>query len=480
VIFDEYGQWYRKRYRRTSSALTTCFLVATDIVTVMLCFGIGFFLVNLYDRDLITFRAFIHYWPYLPLFIIAFAVEDLYPGASLAPAEELRRFAGCSFTGHLFIILSQFMYYLRFDSLSVAFIISYLVSTLYLLMGRSLIRHFLSVTKLGGIPAVIYGAGYTGRAVADKLLSNKHTCYVPVLFLDDDPEKGDEYRGIPILHDTGLGPEIVRHFNIKMAIIAMPSISQSLLKKLINNSVSAFRYNVLIPDIFSVTNIWMSVRDFGGILGFATTHRLNMSWNLWIKRFMDVSIITAGTLLIFPLLLGIVVLVKASSPGPILYSQERVGQNGKRFRAYKFRSMVSDAEGKLKELLASNAKARKEWDATHKLKDDPRITAIGKFLRKTSLDEIPQFINILKGEMSLIGPRPIVESEIKRYGENFQRIFSVRPGLTGLWQVSGRSDTGYSDRISLDTYYLQSWSVWLDLWIVYKTIGVVIKGSGAY
>ncbi|MDR1142785.1 MAG: undecaprenyl-phosphate galactose phosphotransferase WbaP [Spirochaetaceae bacterium] len=480
MIFEEYRDWYRKRYRRTSSALTTCFLVAADLTTVMLCFGVGFFLVNLYDSQLITFRGFIHYWPYLPIFVIAFAVEDLYPGASLAPAEELRRFAGCSFIGHIFIILSRFVYYLRFDSISLAFIISYLISTVCLLMGRSLMRSFLSVTKLGGIPAVIYGAGYTGRAVVDRLLTNKHTCYVPVLILDDDPQTGNEYREVPILHDTGLGPELVKRFNIKMAIVAMPSISQLLLKKLINNSVSAFRYNVLIPDIFSVTNIWMSVRDFGGILGFATTRRLTMSWNRWIKRFMDVSIIIAGALLISPLLLGIAALVKASSPGPVLYSQERIGRNGKRFRAYKFRSMVSGAEGKLKELLASDAEARKEWEAAHKLKNDPRITAIGKFLRKTSLDEIPQFINILKGEMSLIGPRPIVEGEIKRYGANFQRIFSVRPGLTGLWQVSGRSDTDYSDRISFDTYYLQSWSVWLDLWIIYKTIGVVVRGRGAY
>jgi lipopolysaccharide/colanic/teichoic acid biosynthesis glycosyltransferase len=142
--------------------------------------------------------------------------------------------------------------------------------------------------------------------------------------------------------------------------------------------------------------------------------------------------------------------------------------------------MVLDAEERLTALLAADPQARREWEAGHKLKNDPRITGIGKLLRQTSMDEFPQLLNILKGEMSLVGPRPIVEGEIKKYGEDFGRIFSVKPGMTGLWQVSGRSDTDYGERVALDTYYLQSWSVWLDFWVLYKTIGVVLRGKGAY
>jgi lipopolysaccharide/colanic/teichoic acid biosynthesis glycosyltransferase len=142
--------------------------------------------------------------------------------------------------------------------------------------------------------------------------------------------------------------------------------------------------------------------------------------------------------------------------------------------------MVIDADVRLKALLASDPTAKAEWEANHKIKNDPRITKLGKFLRRTSLDEFPQLINIIKGEMSLVGPRPIVDDEVAKYGEDFSRIFSVKPGLSGLWQVSGRSDTDYAERVSFDTYYLQSWSVWLDLWVLYKTIGVVLKGKGAY
>ena len=475
----------RKKFHRTSSALTSSFLVFSDMASVMLCIGSGFFLIKiLYLQNIIStgiaFKSFITYWPYLPAFNIVFAIYSLYPGASLAPAEEMRKVSYSSLIVHTGIVLSRFIYYLEFDTVSAAFAISFIFSPIGILTGRSVVRSFLSASGLGRIPAVIYGAGYTGCAVADRLLANKKSGYIPVLILDDDKEKGDEYRGIPIIHDTGAGPEIVRRFNIKMAIVAMPSLTHRQLKKLITGSASAFRYNVQVPDINSINNIWMSVRDFGGILGFATSYPLNMFWNVWIKRFMDICIVLFLSILFFPLLLFVIIAIKLGSPGPLLYSHERVGKNGRHFRAYKFRSMVINADEILRELLTHDKKAREEWEQNQKLKNDPRITGIGRIIRKTSLDEVPQFINILKGEMSLIGPRPIVDSEIKKYGEDFHRIFSIKPGLTGLWQVSGRSNTNYSDRVSHDTYYLQSWSVWLDIWIICRTIGVIIRGKGAY
>jgi Undecaprenyl-phosphate galactose phosphotransferase WbaP len=205
-----------------------------------------------------------------------------------------------------------------------------------------------------------------------------------------------------------------------------------------------------------------------------------MFWNLAIKRFMDLLIVSLGGLVILPFLLIIALLVKLSSRGPVLYGHSRLGLDGKPFKAFKFRSMVADADKKLENLLASDPKLKEEWERNQKLKVDPRVTKLGRFLRRTSFDEFPQLLNILKGEMSLVGPRPVTETEIKKYGENYQRVFSVKPGLTGLWQVSGRSDTDYTERVSYDTYYLQSWSVWLDLWILYRTPGVILKGKGAY
>jgi len=172
--------------------------------------------------------------------------------------------------------------------------------------------------------------------------------------------------------------------------------------------------------------------------------------------------------------------VKLSSPGPVLYGHRRLGRNGRHFQAYKFRSMVKDADEKLEAVLEADPRLREEWEACHKLKDDPRVTKIGKLLRRTSFDEFPQLLNILRGDMSLVGPRPVTDQEIEKYGENARRILTVTPGLTGLWQVSGRSDTDYKERVSYDMYYIQSWSVWLDLWIIYRTPNAILNGKGAY
>jgi Undecaprenyl-phosphate galactose phosphotransferase WbaP len=456
-------------------------MILSDLLGVMLSFGSGFFLVNLYDLSAINFKSFVTYWPYLPVFILVFQVSNLYPGISLAPSEELKHFVVSSLMGHGGIIFSRYIEDQEFDAISVAFIISCVVSIFILLSCRSITHSLLSKFRLGGIPAVVFGGGTMGRMLVDRLLNSKKAGYVPALILDEDPALEDVYHGVPIIRDTKIGPEIVRRFNIKMAIVtSMPNLDAQEWNAMLHNSVFAFRYHVLIPEFSNITNIWMSVRDFDGLLGFVTSHKLKMFWNLGIKRFVDISLSLIIGLILLPLLLAIALLVKVTSPGPALYGHKRLGINGKPFKAYKFRSMVIDADHRLKALLASDPKARSEWDVHRKLKDDPRVTKVGKFLRQTSLDEFPQLINILKGEMSLVGPRPIVEDEVVKYGEDYRRIFSVKPGLSGLWQVSGRSDTDYNERVAFDLYYLQSWSVWLDLWILYKTIGVVIKGKGAY
>jgi undecaprenyl-phosphate galactose phosphotransferase len=176
----------------------------------------------------------------------------------------------------------------------------------------------------------------------------------------------------------------------------------------------------------------------------------------------------------------IALLIKINSKGPAIFSQKRIGKNGKPFRCYKFRTMYHDAEARLAELLGKSSKTRKEWNHHWKLNNDPRITTIGKFLRQTSLDELPQIFNVLKGEMSLVGPRPVTISEIKEYyKDQAQLCFGVTPGITGLWQVSGRSNTSYDHRIALDSWYVRNWNLWLDIVILFKTVKVVFKKEGA-
>ena len=197
------------------------------------------------------------------------------------------------------------------------------------------------------------------------------------------------------------------------------------------------------------------------------------------KRTFDIVVALTMLLFALPAMFFIAVLMFSTDRGPILFSHERIGQNGKRFRCLKFRSMVVDSQEALRRHLELIPQARAEWDATQKLRDDPRITPLGRFLRVTSLDELPQLINVIRGEMSLVGPRPIVQDEVVRYADQIEHYAAVRPGITGLWQVSGRSDVDYDQRVQLDTLYVREWSFIGDLVILVKTVKVVVMRTGS-
>lgn len=198
------------------------------------------------------------------------------------------------------------------------------------------------------------------------------------------------------------------------------------------------------------------------------------------KRIVDIVLSSSMLLAFLPLMLFIVLLIKVEERGPALFGHERVGYNGRRFRCLKFRSMAVNAKELLEAYLQDNPAARREWELTQKLRDDPRITPLGRFLRKTSLDELPQLVNVLRGDMSLVGPRPIVQDEMARYNEHITDYLCVRPGITGLWQVSGRSDVDYDRRVDLDIRYVRTWSLSGDISILLRTVLVVFSRSGSY
>ncbi len=207
--------------------------------------------------------------------------------------------------------------------------------------------------------------------------------------------------------------------------------------------------------------------------------RIARPWRERLKWPMDKMGALCALVLLSPLFLFLIYKVRQDG-GPAFYSQKRLGKNGVLFKCWKFRSMVPNAGEVLQELLEQDPAARKEWEETYKLKNDPRITKIGHLLRKTSLDEIPQFFNVLKGDMGLVGPRPIVEDEIKFYKEKIKDYYAVKPGITGLWQVSGRNDVSYEQRVSLDSQYVRDCSIWTDIVILFKTVLVVLRREGAY
>ncbi|BAY60730.1 undecaprenyl-phosphate galactose phosphotransferase [Calothrix brevissima NIES-22] len=200
------------------------------------------------------------------------------------------------------------------------------------------------------------------------------------------------------------------------------------------------------------------------------------------KRLFDIVFSLFVLIVFFPVYLILALLIALSSEGPIFYVQERVGKNYKPFNCIKFRTMVSNADEMLVQMMETSPQMRQEFESSFKLKQDPRITKIGKFLRITSLDEFPQFWNVLKGDMSVVGPRPLVAEELPKYGCHIDRVLTTRPGITGLWQVSGRNDIPYPRRVQIDLHYVKFRTFWLDLWIILKTIDVVIipKNNGAY
>jgi len=199
-----------------------------------------------------------------------------------------------------------------------------------------------------------------------------------------------------------------------------------------------------------------------------------------VLRSLDVIIAISALIFLFPLMAATAVIVFLQDGGPIFYAQRRIGYRGRKFACFKFRSMVIDSEARLKALLDSDPEARAEWDRDHKLRRDPRITAFGAFLRKSSIDELPQFFNVLRGEMSVVGPRPIVDSEVPRYGWRFQSYISVRPGLTGLWQVMGRNNTTYRRRVAIDHVFARSLTVRRYIWILIMTIPAVLLRRGSF
>ncbi|MGL5059500.1 MAG: sugar transferase [Microcoleus sp.] len=225
-------------------------------------------------------------------------------------------------------------------------------------------------------------------------------------------------------------------------------------------------------------------RSFGPVL--EGDRRISLSLQRldgeFFKRLFDILFSLAVLILFAPVYLLLALSIALSSPGPIFYIQERVGKNRKMFYCLKFRTMVENADDILLEIMEKSPHLRQEFEDNFKLKQDPRITWIGRFLRMTSLDEFPQFWNVLKGDMSVVGPRPLVEEELPRYGNHINKVLTIRPGITGLWQVSGRNDIPYPRRVQIDLYYAKEKNLWMDMWIVFKTIGVVIfpNNNGAY
>ncbi|MFM7427135.1 MAG: undecaprenyl-phosphate galactose phosphotransferase WbaP [Elainella sp.] len=423
------------------------------------------------------------YWqlfPVLGLFLAAYALVGLYPGVAVSPVDEMRWI--CLTTTLMYMVLAAMIFMRREGEIYSrgVFLMAWLLSVSLVILFRALARLAFARKRWWGYPAMILGAGTTGRMVIRTLKRRPGIGLKPVLVLDDDPEKHGSLQGVPVVGGVELAPGLARTRKIPYAIVAMPGVPRDRVLELLERYGSSFAHLLVIPDLFEFSSLWVEAKDMGGVLGLEIRQRLLLPGPRLAKFAIDLAATLVGGLLVLPLIILIAVLIKLDSPGPIFYSQVRIGHNGEHFKAWKFRTMVQKADYVLKDYLEQHPELKEAWSRDQKLRYDPRVTRVGRFLRRTSLDELPQLWNILRGEMSLVGPRPIIDEEIPRYGDKFSLYTKVIPGLTGLWQVSGRNNITYKERVSLDAYYVRNWSVWLDIYILLRTVWVVLTGEGAY
>lgn len=414
------------------------------------------------------------------LLSLGLSLAGLYPGAGLDPVDEMRKVCLSVLTVCGLCAVAVSLMQISHDAVWWQIGLTACLWLVCLPLGRRLTRRLCSRWKWWGQSVLIFGSGAESELLYDSLDRNRSLGYRPIGILDDEGGERRTGRDGAFLGPPSLAQEIARAQGVGCAVLAMPERSSDEVLRFIDRYCCSIPHLLIVPDradIVSPPNVLQSLHS---VLGVRMTQHLLLPLPQFLKRAMDLTLTIVGGILILPLIAVIALAIRWSSPGPVFYSQRRVGYGGRHFRAWKFRTMVVDAEQQLERHLASSPELRREWERDHKLRNDPRVTAIGRFLRKTSLDELPQLYNVLVGQMSLVGPRPIVDDEVVKYGDAFRLYLRVRPGLTGLWQVSGRNDTGYDQRVRLDMHYVRNWSPWLDIHLLARTILVIAGRKGAY
>jgi Undecaprenyl-phosphate galactose phosphotransferase WbaP len=403
----------------------------------------------------------------------------LYPGVRLSPAEELRRLVVSVTCMFLVWILGLAV---LADNLAVGWFLStvYLGSLLTLPIGRSWVRHLLGKWTNWGIPVLVCGDDLAAVRLYNWLAENHHLGFRPVGVIGDREGLGAAADDSWYAGPWSETPEIADKLHVFWTVVVPPEIKTTTVSSLITDYLYTIPQVHVLSELTGLPDHWNPQR-LDGLAGIQLQQNLMLPLPRLTKRLIDLVAGIIGGIILLPFFyLPVAFLVKMSSRGPVFYSHERIGRYGRRFKAWKFRTMFQDSNLVLEQYLEDNPELRDEWERDHKLRYDPRTTRIGRFLRKTSLDELPQLWNVIRGDMSLVGPRPIVTEEIAKYGAYYGAYTMVKPGITGLWQVSGRNNTTYDERVQLDAYYVRNWSPWVDALLLIKTIRIVLFARGAY
>ena len=415
------------------------------------------------------------------IYLILNLTKNMYSFKTILIWEELRKQLRVH-TEYLIVMLINDIAFWGVKYISVHLIIGITFTFFNILIIKIIRKQFVSLLEKR---LLIIGVGNTARELTKIIRENNFTMYNLRGYISANNLLG-VHQEVCIDRDKILGTyeeieQVISDKRINEVIIAMPLADNNQMFEIINNLDGKVNKVKFVPELNGVYTFNSEIEDYDGTMLVSAQINYVRGLSRFLKRVMDIGIGIVGVLSLIPL--TILVWIKTDREERkhgLFFTQDRIGKDGKNIKIYKYRSMVTGADKILEEMMAKDEKIREEYEKNKKLKDDPRITKVGDFLRRTSLDEFPQFINVLRGEMSFVGPRPYLPREKKDMREYYKKIVKSKPGITGMWQTHGRSETDFEERLELDEYYYRNWSLWLDIVIIIKTIKNVISKKGAY
>jgi len=459
-------------------------LVIGDYLALVLALLSSFYLSQLIDSNIImTEKISTHIYFVIPLIYIGLMVyRGLYLKRLLLWQLIEQLFKTVVFASVIATGLIYFSYYSNTVIPRKFLLLSGVICFIYLLVTRYLTKHLLMMLGLWQKPILLVGAGKSAELIAEAFEEDFYIGY-KIIGLIDDNYLRNLTKKYPLLGGFGDVERVIKEIGIQDVIIALPEVRREYLQELVDRIQPLVSNVSILPDLFGLPLNNIDVNYFLKQKTVMLTMRNNLvhTSNILLKRIFDLVVGSIIFMVTLPIMTVLALVIKFSSPGPIFHIAKRIGQNGKEFKCYKFRTMYQDSDKLLQEYLSENSDAHEEWKRFAKLKQfDPRLTKVGKWIRAFSLDELPQIINVLKGEMSLVGPRPYLPREFEKMNKHYNTIILVTPGITGLWQVSGRNEIDFNGRLLLDSWYVRNWSFWLDVTLLLKTVKVVFTRKGAY
>lgn len=470
-------------YDKYTNYFLSALLFVIDYLSIVLAEQSAFVLRNWIVSDGGTLHiSWLNFWVVFPLLYLLFLnIEQLY-NRRMQFWQVIEKIFQASLYAVVAIVIVIYIGQIAASTSRMFIFWLWLFSFMYLTVFRYLIKKFLEKVQLLQIPVLIIGAGKTAELLVKGIINDAGMGYKIIGLLEDNCVRDGILKRFPVLGKFSDVEAVIMKTRVQHVFITAPGLEQEKLTQLIYKVQPLVKNMGIIPNLVGIPMGGIEVESLFNekLMLLRLKNNLARSWNRYLKIIFDFALTLVGTVAISPILIFIAIWIYKDSPGPVIFKHIRIGKDGREFPCYKFRSMCVDAKEKLAELLENDPVAKAEWERDFKLKNDPRITKSGAFLRKTSLDELPQIFNVLKGEMSLVGPRPVIEEELERYGEYVNDYLIVKPGITGMWQVSGRSDIDYKERVLLDSWYVRNWSVWIDIVMLVKTLKVVLLRKGAY